>query len=171
MRPLRRWDRPTRWTAGLLAASTLVLAAAAWGAWRVAPPADAGRPAGAPEVPALPDTASPVDSTAEAAVAAAPFQPDRTPPARRYGLPGEADGRTASARRGPSLRLVGTAVRPGRLQLAAFRTADGRSLVVETGAEIEGFRILRVETGRVVLEGPDSTMVLEVDRAARDGGN
>lgn len=171
MRSLRRWDRPTRWTAGLLVLSALALAAVAWAAWRIAPAADAGPAAGAPAVPALPDKAPPADSTVEVAVAAAPFRPNRTPPERRYALPGEADGPDARDGRGPSLRLTGTAVRPGRLQLAAFRTGDGRSLVVETGAEIEGFRVVRVETGRVVLEGPDSTMVLEVERPDEDGGS
>lgn len=170
MRPLRSLDRPTRWTAALLAVSALVLAAAAVGAWRIAPlPADAGRAAPVPEVPTLPETAA-RDSLTGAAVASAPFRPGREPPAERYALPGEREENRAG-RRGPTLRLVGTAVRPGGLHLAAFRTGDGRSRVVEAGSEIEGHRVLRVETGRAVLEGPDSTMVLEVERPADDGGS
>ncbi len=124
-----------------------------------------------PAVPALPDTAAAPDSLVDAAVASAPFRPGRAPPAERYALPGQRDGRTDRARSGPALRLVGTAIGPGRLELAAFRTGDGRSRVVEAGGEIEGHRLLRVETGRAVLEGPDSTMVLEVESPGDDGGS
>lgn len=171
MRPLRSLDRPSRWAAALVALSALVLAAAAAGAYRVASvPAGTGRAAPAPDVPALPGSAA-RDSLVDAAVAAAPFRPDREPPAERYALPGERDGAGPGGRRGPRLRLVGTAVRPGGLRLAAFRTGDGRSRVVEAGGEIEGHRVLRVESGRAVLEGPDSTMVLEVERPADDGGS
>lgn len=173
MRWLRRWGRGSRVAAAFLAASAVVAAVAVGGAVRV----EAPDPGGTPDPswnPIPPDTRadhSTPDSLLTLAVSADPFREDRSPPDVRYVLPANrpdpAASRRADARDG--LRLEGTAVLPGRPGLAAFRLPGGKSRVTRAGADVQGLRVVRVEEGRVVLRGPDTTLVLRVESSGERG--
>ena len=169
MRAMRRWDRWSRTAAAALAGSAVVAVVSAATAWRVELP-ERSRPAGGvtPGVPALPPPGGDVpDSLLRTAVAAGPFRPDRSAPGARYRLPSERD----RDRERPSLdvRLVGTAIVPGRPALAAFRLSDGRPRVVRRGDELEGYRVVAVRLGAARLAGPDTTVLLEVEGPGERG--
>lgn len=165
---LRRWDRHSRWAAAVLVAAGLGLVAVLAGALHVSPPRADGTAAAVagPEMPPPPDSSgAEADEAIRAAVAADPFREQRRPPERRYVLPANRSddgGSRRPARRG-GLRLTGTATFADREGVAAFRLSDGRPRVAGPGAEVGGLQVVRVEDGRVVLTGPDTTLVLRVD--------
>lgn len=160
--PLRRWDRRSRTAAALVALVGLGSVAMAVRGWHVAPAAGPGTPTEWTGLPDAPDgAAAGSDSAARAAVAAAPFRPEREPPEERYRLPEERD-RDGAAPLPEGLRLVGTAVRDGGTRLAAFHL-DRRPRVARAGDAIGDLRVIRVEPGAVVLSGPDTTLTLRLD--------
>lgn len=165
MRFLRRWDRHSRRAALAVPLGALLCVAAAAGALRLdpAPVPDPGEGSADPP-PRLDGAAGPSDSAVAAAVASAPFRPDREPPDERYRPPGDrrpdADG---TDRRLERLRLVGTATRRGG-GLAAFEIGRRDVRVLEAGGDVEGFRLVRVEPGGVTLRDEDTTLVLRVER-------
>lgn len=170
MRPLRRWDRWSRAAAAALAASAAVAAVSAATAWRVELPEPGRRTSGAtlgvPEPPA-PGRAAP-DSLLRTAVSAGPFRPDRSAPGARYHLPSEREPERDRA--DADMRLVGTAILPGRPGLAAFRLSAGGARVVRQGDRLEGYRVAAVAPGTARLVGPDTTVVLEVKDPGDRGG-
>ena len=95
-----------------------------------------------------------------------PFRPERNRPPRRYRLPGD---RTADlqarASVPPSLtriRLLGTAVVPGRPGLAAFQVPGHHPRTLRVGQLLEGFELASVERGIATLVGLDTTLVLQL---------
>lgn len=160
--PLRRWDRRSRTVAALVALVGLGCLAMVVNGWRVDTAVGPGTPtgwSGLPDAPPAPAAAS--DSATRAAVANAPFRPEREPPKERYRLPEERDRQGASPLP-EGLQLVGTAVRAGGTRLAAFHL-DRRPRVARAGEAIGGLRVVRVEPGAVVLSGPDTTLTLRLD--------
>lgn len=170
---LRRWDRWSRRAGAAVVFAGVVLVVAAVGALRITPPTTGGGSAPAFDpLPPAPDTSPDATPGAvTAAVEADPFRPDRSPPDRRYVRParrggGDADTRPAGGR---DLRLVGTTTFSDRGGLAAFRLAGGESRLVRAGNRIRGLRVVRVEEGRVVLAGADTTMTLSVEPPGQKG--
>lgn len=176
MRWLRRWDRWSRRAAAGLGLAAVVAAGVLAAALHVTPPRAQGTADEAwNPLPPAPDTSSAGgDDLVRAAVDADPFREDRSPPSRRYVLPENREdrggGRRPAGRGG--LELVGTATFPdGRPGLAAFRLSNGDPRVVRSGAEVDGLSVVRVQEGSVVLRGPDTTVVLRVQRPGQGDGN
>lgn len=93
-----------------------------------------------------------------------PFQPSRTPSPQRYLLPSErsptaASSRTDSRRRGPELRLVGSAV-GGDLSLAMIQVDHDAPVAFLLGEVVEGYRLAAVEAESAILEGEIETLTL-----------
>ncbi|HEU4456488.1 MAG TPA: hypothetical protein VFR81_25700 [Longimicrobium sp.] len=160
------WTPANRIALGALAASLLLLGAAAAEARRVEPlpaaPA-ARRTAAMPEV--KPRAATRSDAAILAAVARDPFRPDRRRPAGRYRLPGEAPPPAPVVPVAPvatvyNIQLLGTVVLPDGSGLAALAGQTGESRIVKTGQSFEGFRVTRVTPGGATLRGSDTTLVL-----------
>lgn len=162
----RRWGRRNRVMLGVLVAVIILCTGAALeAAWLdpVYPPAELGRDWSV-------TATSPVERSAITVVALGvskdPFRPDRKRPPSRYRLPGD---RTADVRARasvpPSLartRLLGTAVGPGRLGLAAFQVPGRQPRMLRVGQLLEGFELASVERGIATLVGPDTTLVLRL---------
>lgn len=168
MRWLRRWDRWSRRAATAFVAAALGLVAALAAAVHVTPPRAEGTAsaAAAPELPPAPDSSGARARAAiRTAVASDPFREQRRPAERRYVLPANRSDDRGDRRpaRGRRLRLVGTATFADREGVAAFRLEDGRPRVAGPGAQVGGLEVVSVEEGRVVLSGPDTTLVLRVD--------
>lgn len=164
---LRRWDRGSRRAAGAVGVAAAVAVAAVATALHVTPPrATGGSPPAPSPLPSVADRSGGDGGRAvRTAVEADPFRPERSPPERRYVLPANragGDGDTRPARRG-GLQLVGTATFADRPGIAALRLASGESRVLTSGNEVRGLRVTRVEEGRIVLSGPDTTLVLRVE--------
>jgi hypothetical protein len=118
-----------------------------------------------PEV--RPRAAAGSDAAILAAVAKDPFRPERSRPAGRYRMPGEAvPPPMAAAPVAPpapvwNLRLLGTVALPSG-GIAAIAGQTGESRVVRVGQEIDGFKLVRVTPGKARLEGNDTTLTLEM---------
>lgn len=165
--PLRRWDRQSRAAAAVAALAALVCLGLAARAWHVESRARPGSPTTWNGLPDAPETAgAAVDSAARAAVAAAPFRPERVPPEERYRLPSERRS-TERSSLPEGLRLVGTAVRPGGTRLAAFHL-NRAPRVAGAGDEVGGLVVVRVDPGSVTLAGPDTTLVLRLGRPGEE---
>lgn len=166
MRWLPRRDRRTRRAATAVALASVLILVVLAGALHVEPPpaSDASAPAWNPLPPEADTSESTGDASIRAAVGADPFREDRSPPERRYVLPRHrtddpGPGRTA---RRVGVRLVGTATFTDRPGLAALRLEARRSRVVTSGTRVGGLNVTRIEAGRIVLSGPDTTLVLRV---------
>jgi len=102
------------------------------------------------------------------------FQPHRTPPLERYLLPSErvapvGDPRGNRRRRGPNLRIVGTAI-AGELALALVQLEDSIPFAVLLGEEVEGYMVAVVDEESVTftVEGAEFTFpVVEPQRNRR----
>jgi hypothetical protein len=92
-----------------------------------------------------------------------PFQPSRTPSPQRYLLPSERTAATATRpdprRRGPELRLVGSAVGAER-GVAMIQVGDGAPVALVRGEFVEGYRLAAVEPDVAILEGELETLTL-----------
>ncbi|HZQ37572.1 MAG TPA: hypothetical protein VFD32_16690, partial [Dehalococcoidia bacterium] len=112
--------------------------------------------------PAIPDSllrfATP-DSGPDiaAAVARDLFAEDRTPPPRRYRLPGDAD----ATPRPPAPRpvVLGTALGTGEADFAICQIAGGAPVIVRAGSRIGEFTVLSIERTRVWFRGPDGERI------------
>jgi hypothetical protein len=94
------------------------------------------------------------------------FQPDRLPPLERYQLPSERVARSVAQqdprrRRGPELRVVGSAVM-GDLALALVQVDDSIPLAVLLGESVEGYILAAVDQEGAVLVGETETLTLPV---------
>lgn len=104
------------------------------------------------------------------AVATDPFAPDRSPPPMRYRPPEAARGRPLDPERSreralPEYRLRGVGLR-GRAALALIEgspSLPGPRLYRE-GESLDDFRVRRIAADSVVLERPDTMIVLRITR-------
>ena len=176
----------TRWL-GIAAASAVVLAVVAMGlgwALRQATRAPAGGGSGEPRAVAvapLPTPTLPAEETivAPPAVAVTRVRPTRVPRPAQEGTPEAAgsaapDAPPAAARPVQALangkNYVGSVTLPGgaRIELGGivWSETEPRALlndrIVATGAYVEGFNVVKIEEGRVLLEKDGATISLSV---------
>ena len=118
-------------------------------------PGDAG-PVPAAAVP--PAVALPDDDQLAAALARNPFSPIGAASRPEAGLAPPAAGPP------PALTLTGVMLGPD-WRRALVRTADGQSRVLAEGQAVAGWRVARVEPGRLVLAGADGEVVVPLGRA------
>jgi hypothetical protein len=100
------------------------------------------------------------------AVSQDPFQPDRTAPAERYRLPTETDARFVATerddrRRGPELRVVGSAV-VGDLGLALVQVGDSFPVAVQVGETVGEYLLTAVDEESATLVWDAEILVLAV---------
>ncbi len=160
------WTPANHAALGALAASLLLLGAAAAEARWLDPLPAASAPRPAAPMPQVKPRAAARDAAILAAVARNPFRPDRRRPSGRYRMPGE--GSPPAALPMPvappamvsNIRLLGTVVLPDGTGLAALAGQTGESRMVKTGQSFEGFRVTRVTHGGATLRGADTTLVL-----------
>lgn len=94
------------------------------------------------------------------------FQPGRLPPPERYQLPGErvagpVDQADPRRRRGPVLRVVGSAVM-GEMALALIQVDDSVPLAVLLGESVEGYTLASVDQESATLTSLTETLTLPV---------
>lgn len=164
----RRWGRRNWVMLGVLVAAIILWTGAALeAAWLdpVFPPAELDRDWYVNATSPLERSAIPLTVVASG-VSKDPFRPDRKRPPNRYRLPGDRSaGLQARASVPPSLarmRLLGTAVMPGRPDLAAFQVPGRQPRMLRVGQLLEGFELASVERGTATLVGPDTTLVLRL---------
>jgi hypothetical protein len=87
------------------------------------------------------------------AVARDLFQEDRTPPPRRYRLPGEPDATPRPM--APRPAVLGTALGTGEADFAICQIPGGQPVIVRAGARIGEFTVLSIERNRVWFRGAD----------------
>ena len=166
MTPLRRWGPRSRWALGGALASGGVAVAAAVGALWLAPLPEATTPIARAERAGQDAGVGTVSGLAVlAAIARAPFRPDRNPPSIRYELPSDRRAPAMPVPPNPFLRarLVGTVLQSGG-GLAMLDLPGRGSRVVSVGGSIDGFRLLRVERGAADFQGPDTLVTFRVQR-------
>lgn len=145
-------DSRVRWAGVALAVALVVLAAATVGAVRVTP-VEAAAPA-----PAVPDSAlrfTPVGSGIDVAAAVARdlFTDDRSPPARRYRVPGE--GEYAAPEPAPRPVVLGTAIAADGEHFATCQAAGGVPVIVHVGSKIADYTVVNIVRGSVTFRAPD----------------
>jgi len=102
------------------------------------------------------------------------FQPDRLPPPEGYQLPGERRAvsvvqQDSRRRRGPELRVVGSAVM-GDLALALIQVDDSVPLAVLLGESLEGYTLVAVNQETATLTSLTETLTLPVVEPLARGG-
>lgn len=170
----RIWGSATRAAAGIVAVGFALAAHAGARAWTTEEmPQAGGAAAPAPDdIPRAGARLGPdqLEPWVLRAVAADPFRPERTRPPDRYRLPGSAPAedpvRTMPDR--PELHVVGVAVGGGR-GLAAVRISPGRTHLLRTDEEWEGYRLVAVTPDGIRLAGRDTTLVLPLPSPLEGG--
>lgn len=95
------------------------------------------------------------------------FMPDRRPPPQRYQLPSErssplpAEEPDPRRRRGPDIRVVGSAI-AGGMALALIQVDDSVPLALRLGEEVEGYVLTAVDEESATLVGDSETLTLPV---------
>ena len=168
----RRWER-LLWTAALL------LAAAGWVRWRRALPPAAPSPAPALAAPAAvrPPALARLDSAAAVVARGNPFRLDRAPAPRQPTGPlglGSAVGPGMSGYPSPPSfspppfggmqpRVTGISGPPWE---AVLENVPGRqgAVVARPGDRFGDLRVRSISSDRVVVQGPDTTLRLQIHR-------
>ncbi len=101
------------------------------------------------------------------------FRPLRRPGLERYRFPSEAVApietrQEASGRRGPELRVVGSAIM-GEAAVALVQVEDSIPVSVALGERIQGYTLARVTPESATLVGSDETLILPVMESIRVG--
>ncbi len=105
-------------------------------------------------VPGALDTpAAPGGVDVAAAIAVDLFSPDRTAPAARYRMPGEA-APAAAAQEAPKPTVLGTAIAADGTSFATCQFESARLLMVRVGDKVGDYLVKTIERGRVVFATP-----------------
>jgi len=79
------------------------------------------------------------------------FAPDRSAPAARYRMPGEADPNDKPAAQPEKPLLLGTVVATDRRSFATVQLGAGRPTLVHVGDKIGEWTVKAIERGKIVL--------------------
>jgi len=79
------------------------------------------------------------------------FAADRSAPAARYRMPGEADANDAPAAQPEKPLLLGTVVATDRRSFATVQLGGGRPTLVRVGDKIGEWAVRAIERGKIVL--------------------
>jgi hypothetical protein len=154
MTPWREWTAGTGMRAAL-GALALAVVLCGWTTAHALRVSDVrAAPATVSIVPGALDAApapSPVDVAAAFGVDL--FSPQRTPPAARYRMPGEA-APAAAAEDAPKPIVLGTAIAPDGSSFATCQFQSARLLMVRVGDKIGDYVVKAIERGRVVFATP-----------------
>jgi hypothetical protein len=157
----------------VLALSSLV--GALVGALRLQPQSPIPTSIATKEMPVIPEPEPVGRSTVLTAVQRHPFRTERSRPPDRYRMPGEAwvpvYAAPAAGQQLVGLQLQGVVTLPGGGGIAALWAPGRPARSVRIGQSYEGYRLVRIEKGAVIMVGSDATLTLRLwtDVAAAGG--